>query len=242
MSQLIPLTQGYSALVSDSDFPALSQFKWRYVNGYAARTASPNRLEYMHRVLMQPAPHQQVDHIDGDRLNNTRENLRLASRADNQRNKGVPRNSSTGFKGVGPYGERYHARIRVNGRRVHLGYWDDPEVAALVYDAAARRFHGAYACLNYPDRPALPEIEALLDAQLCGARRPKPVVLGPSRYRGVTSWRGRWRARISVAGQTLHLGSFTTEIDAAQAYDAAARLYHGAQARLNFGEMVLAFS
>ena len=55
MSQSIPLTQGYSALVSDSDYPTLSQYKWRYVNGYAARTASPNGLEYLHRALLQPA-------------------------------------------------------------------------------------------------------------------------------------------------------------------------------------------
>ena len=238
MPRLIPLTQGRQARVSDSDYPTLSQFKWRYTSGgYAARTVRDHGRTltvYLHRFLLDAQPGQQIDHRNGDKLDCRRENLRLATGAENQRNKRVSANSRTGLKGVAPYRGKFHARIRVDGRRIHLGYWPDAETAALVYDAAARRFHGEFAYLNFPDCPALPQIEERLDRVLYARQTFEPKAsLGKSRYRGVYSERRKWRAKISVGGRDFHLGYFESELEAAEAYNHAALLYHGSRAKLN---------
>lgn len=251
MSKPIPLTNrpGLSALVSDEDYDELSRFKWRFHNGYAARTIHADgvtRLEYMHRVVLSRMYSDlpliwQADHINpSEKLNNTRENLRIAVPSENQWNKGVPSNSGTGFKGVGRYRNKYHARIKVNGQKIHLGYWDALETAVLVRDAAARRFHGQFAYLNFPGRCNSPEIEALLDQVLSGkAAAPLsrvPVVRAKSSYRGVYGERGRWRAKIRVNGRDIHLGYFTSEMEAAQAYDRYVT-EHNLPRRLNFPDL-----
>jgi len=106
-----------------------------------------------------------VDHRSGDRLDNRRQNLRVASRPQNSQNAIKPRRGSrTGkaptstFKGVHrrPSGQ-WTASIRVDGKLRILGTFQDETEAALVYDAAAREVFGAFACVNFPqgaERPA----------------------------------------------------------------------------------------
>ncbi len=80
MPQCLPLTRGFSALVDVSDYPALAQWKWLYVgSGYAGRFVTAHgkkSLVYLHRHLLNPDPDQRVDHINGNRLDNRRANLR----------------------------------------------------------------------------------------------------------------------------------------------------------------------
>lgn len=238
MPQTIPLTQGYITLVSDADFPALSEFKWRYAHGYAARTVRcPDgkcTVVYLHRQLLDPPVGFQVDHVNGLALDNRRENLRLATPAENVRNRALSGHSVTGYKGVSAAGTRYHARLKVNYRSISLGYFDDAEMAALIYDAAARRLHREFARLNFPERSILLTIEAELDRVLYAEKTPRPQTLGKSIYRGVYSDRGLWRAKIGVAGHDLHLGYFESEEEAAMCYNEAALLLHGSKAKLNF--------
>lgn len=154
----IPLTQGQVAIVDAADFELLSQWKWfAYKSNktfYAARQERlPNgkqRMVIMHRFIVDAPPDMQVDHKDGDGLNNTRDNLRPATRQQNMSNRPLFANNTSGFKGVRRYkgSNKCHAQIRVNGKSKHLGIFDLVEEAVCAYDAAARELHGEFARPN----------------------------------------------------------------------------------------------
>jgi site-specific DNA-cytosine methylase len=93
----------------------------------------------------------EVDHIDRNPLNNARANLRLATRQENSRNRVMSKGNTTGFVGVRFSKGKYEANIVVDGQAKHLGRYDDAKTAALVRDAAARRFFGEFAVLAFPD-------------------------------------------------------------------------------------------
>lgn len=106
----------------------------------------------LHRFLLDAPEGLEVDHIDGDGLNNSRSNLRLATRTQNSANRGKNRNNRSGFKGVTFYKRtgKWMAQIGVDGKNVHLGYYGTPEEAAEAYDKAALAAWGPYARLNFP--------------------------------------------------------------------------------------------
>jgi hypothetical protein len=150
----IKLTQGKVALVDDSDFEALSKFKWCARRGkltwYAGRCRSikgRKTVVYMHRQIM-GFPAGEVDHRDGDGLHNWRENLRSANRSQQTANSRRAVNSS-GFRGVRLRGNRFYAQICFGKKSIHLGAWATAYGAAKAYDEAARRYHGAFAVLNF---------------------------------------------------------------------------------------------
>ena len=156
----IPLTKGYVALVDDEDHADLSRYNWRAVvrrnTVYALRTSfqrfGPRRSIKMHRQILGLSPGQKpdVDHIDGDGLNNTRKNLRPASLSQNGANQRPQRGKSSRFKGVRRKGGRWVAEIRIDKARRALGYFVSEEEAARAYDSAARAAFGVYARLNLP--------------------------------------------------------------------------------------------
>jgi len=145
----IPTTRGKFVLVDDDDYLVLSRQKWcsdEY--GYAKRRKDKyGRESWMHRLIMNAPAHLEVDHVDGNRLNNQKYNLRLCTHAQNSRNrrKNISHKSSA-FKGVSwnPIGEKWCARITVSGRTIHLGYFVEEEDAAKAYIAAAREYHGEF--------------------------------------------------------------------------------------------------
>ena len=149
------LTQGQVAIVDDEDFNELAQYRWKYTHrGYAARYYRRDGkvcITYMHREIMMAPQGMEVDHRNGNKLDNRRENLRLCTRAENARNQPKSKKNTSGFKGVF-YQDRklpWRARIRCgDGRRVNLGSFKTPEDAALAYNAAALRFHGEFANIN----------------------------------------------------------------------------------------------
>lgn len=96
-------------------------------------------------------PDQEIDHVNGDRVDNRLENIREASRAENARNRGVKEKvGQTGYKGVQPYRNgRFVANIKANGRFIYLGIFNEARQAAAAYDAAARRYHGEFARTNF---------------------------------------------------------------------------------------------
>jgi hypothetical protein len=154
----IPLTQGIVALVDDEDYEALSQFKWHTERSgdrfYARRkiTVGPGRQDNvrMHHSIMETTD--QVDHENGNGLDNRRANLRLASQAQNQQNRGISKANSSGFKGVSwnKRKQRWIAYIHVGGKQHYLGAFSTPEQAALAYDRAAREKFGEFAHCNLP--------------------------------------------------------------------------------------------
>jgi hypothetical protein len=186
MTQSIPLTKGKVALVSDEDYSYLLGIgSWCFSNvGYAVhferdddgcrRTRSMHRL-IMARVLGHPVPtNLVVDHIDRNRLNNTRANLRTATRSQNQANRSLNADSVTRYKGVTPEGYKFRVRVRFNRhQRLHLGSYDDATFGAHLYDAAALLLHGDFAATNFPGAPVLPEVQALVDRYI--AQNPDAV-------------------------------------------------------------------
>jgi AP2 domain len=164
----IPLTKGYTALVSNSDYEELSQFNWSVVmpGGPSSRRRYAIRFEngkgiYMHRQILadELTPERnQCDHIDGDGLNNLRNNLRPCTRSENQRNRSAaPRKGrSSQFKGVTrtPSGWRAQIVSLPRQRQMFLGTFESEIVAARAYDQAAISYHGQFARLNFPQSEA----------------------------------------------------------------------------------------
>jgi hypothetical protein len=83
-------------------------------------------------------PDGQIDHIDRNKLNNRIDNLRVVTNAENQHNQGIKSNNTSGFQGVtwSAQKKKWHARITIDGRQKHLGFFDSPEAAAEVYRIA----------------------------------------------------------------------------------------------------------
>lgn len=105
----------------------------------------------MHNQIMNPPKGMEVDHRDRDGLHNWRENLRVCTHAQNSMNRGP--SSVTGFKGVRLYGsKKYIAQIKFRKKFFHLGIFTEAEEAARAYDAAAKKFFGDFAWLNFPDK------------------------------------------------------------------------------------------
>ena len=159
MSQSISLGQNQFAIVDDNDYARLNLYQWflsktGYAVGFVPGSDGRFQLVYMHRFILNAGPDQLVDHINGQPLDNRRQNLRLVTPQQNGQNKRLSPLSCTGLKGVGWHKRRhkYHARIQLQGIRYHLGFFDDAETAALAYDEAARRLFGAFARCNYPDK------------------------------------------------------------------------------------------
>lgn len=142
----IPLSQGKFALVDDADFEWLNQWSWCYNKGYAVRNKKPRS---MARLLLDAPASMQVDHKNGDSLDNRRENIRLATQAENQHNRRVFAKNKSGYKGVDLFHKRWRAQIKFNNKKIYLGYYDTPEDAARAYDKAARLYFKEFASLNF---------------------------------------------------------------------------------------------
>ena len=141
----IPLTRGKVAIVDDDAYEELSKYRWYCTNkGYATRTARPRfgkRHEIlMHRVIMQTPARMEIDHINGNPLDNRRENLRVCKHSENLKNMKRYSNNTSGFKGVSWYkrDNKWKTEIMINGKSTYLGLFDDKRVAAQAYDDAAK--------------------------------------------------------------------------------------------------------
>jgi hypothetical protein len=149
----VPLTKGFTAIVSAEDAYLVGRYNWSALKGrgtvYAVRServAGKNRTVYMHRAVLSASPWLDVDHIDGDGLNNTRQNLREATRSENSRNRGVMTKNSTGLKGVyeNPSGRSWCAKIRLYGKGYYLGSYSTPQEAHAAYAKACADLHGKF--------------------------------------------------------------------------------------------------
>ena len=110
------------------------------------------KMQYFHRLITSAQKGQFVDHINGNTLDNRLENLRLCSNTQNVRNSKIPKTNTTGYKGINyvPRNPKkpWSARIAVNGKGKHLGYFKTKEEAALAYNKAASLYYGEFAKLN----------------------------------------------------------------------------------------------
>lgn len=156
----IPLTQGKSTIISTEDAD-LAELKWCVqaapgCDGYAVRNKKVNGKKTrfpLARVILSRMVGRELkreefcDHINRSTLDNRRENLRLATNAQNQANKKVSSFSQSGLKGISYRKNRGHWRacIRVNGKEIYLGSFPTKEIAHEAYCQAAVKYHGEFA-------------------------------------------------------------------------------------------------
>lgn len=156
MTQSILLTQNKYAVVDDDDYVNLSQYHWYFGgDGYAVRTRQKNEgkrsIIKMHRWILSAPKGFDVDHINGNRLDNRKCNLRVCNRSQNNANRHMlPHNKSSQYKGVcwRNHANAWKAYIKINRLQIHLGYFKSETDAAKMYNFAAKHLFGEFAHLN----------------------------------------------------------------------------------------------
>lgn len=144
---------GKYALVDDEDFEKCSKKSWYMTNRGRARSNHKIndkwKLIFLHRFIMDFPKDKQIDHKNGDPLDNRRSNLRLCTPAQNQINS--PPKSGRRFKGIRPNGEKWEARIKVSQKDIYLGMFIKEIDAARAYNEAAKKYFKEFAWLNPVD-------------------------------------------------------------------------------------------
>lgn len=157
MSKLIKLTQDQYALVDDEDYDYLNQFKWcadwcRSTNSFYAKRRRLKRepigpsIIMMHRYIMSAPAKMYIDHINHDTLDNRKCNLRICTASQNAMNRNKQSTNTSGYKGVcwSKSAKKWLARIDINKKSIHLGYFKEKEEAYKVYCEAAKKHHGKF--------------------------------------------------------------------------------------------------
>lgn len=223
------------AIVDECDLELVSKHKWhiqpKSCGVMYAISARKRKTLRMHRLIMGAKPGEQIDHINHNGLDNRRCNLRVAGRNGNSRNMRKATGQTSRFKGVHRRGKYWRAGIRIDGRLINIGTFTDETLAGAAYNHFARVYFREFACLNPLD--VVLEQEAL--ALMANPKKlHRPIGKCGSQFVGVRKESAhRWGARIRHKGKLLRLGVFDTEMDAANAYNIAARKYHGARAKQN---------
>ena len=147
----IKLTKGKYALVDDEDFEVLSKHKWHFDGMYARRHDYPTgeRIR-LHRAILEPKFNEEIDHINRNKLDNRRSNLRIVDASQNRMNRPLQSNNKSGFRGVSwlVSRKRWVARIKFYNKIKVLKYTKDKTEAARIYNEAALKYHGEFAQLN----------------------------------------------------------------------------------------------
>ncbi len=145
--RMIPLGDGFYAYVDAADYPEVSRHTWRSENGYAARHENGTRI-FMHCQIMKPPDDMVVDHIDGNRANNCRLNLRICTKGENQRNQRKRHGSRSRFRGV--LLDKQSGKWFAVCQRHFRGYFDTEIEAARAYDRLAVEWLDESPRLNFP--------------------------------------------------------------------------------------------
>ncbi len=151
----IILTQNKVALIDDDMFDRVNYFKWcvdKTRNTFYAKSSLPGYVSLrMHQLVMgMPSSDVDIDHADGNGLNNQKFNLRQTTRQQNQRNQNKAKGCSSQYKGVCWHkpNQLWVAHININYKSKHLGCFALEEEAALAYNEAALKLFGEHAKLN----------------------------------------------------------------------------------------------
>lgn len=156
----IPLSQGMFVVIDADDLPLVEGYAWvaarrRHVWYAIANVRQPHggsTAVLMHRLILDAPKGMQVDHKDGDGLNNRRSNIRLCTPSQNQQNRVRREPNATGYFGIYyiPKARRWVANIKHQRKRIYIGCFSTPEAAAIAYDERARELFGEFGRFNFP--------------------------------------------------------------------------------------------
>ena len=147
-------------MVDDDDYEELNRYKWYalwssgtrtyYAVRFSSRYNGKRMKISMHRKIMNPPKDMEVDHVNHDTLDNRKGNLRICTRSQNRMNREKQSNNTSGLKGVSRYkaSGKWQAQIQVNGKHIHLSFFDDKLDAARAYNKAAKELFGEFALIN----------------------------------------------------------------------------------------------
>lgn len=160
MAKEIELTLGKYALVDDEDYVKLLRCKWhcnllngKYYAGTCIKIGGKWTIISMHRYIMKPKKVVYVDHINGDSLDNRKENLRYCTKAENNMNRLKNLNNTSGYKGViwNKLAKKWQSQIKYDNKLLYIGVYSNIIDAAKAYNEAAIKYHGEFANLNKID-------------------------------------------------------------------------------------------
>lgn len=150
----ISLYDGTEAIIDAEDYPKIKDFRWSHAkNGYAiSRKTDHGHMHLLHReVLGLKTERIVVDHLNGNPLDNRKENLRICSQEGNTANAVVSKRNSTGYRGVGKLREGCWIMQITKRGQYYSSRHSSPEEAARAYDTKAIELRGPYSCINFPE-------------------------------------------------------------------------------------------
>lgn len=221
----VNVNTGYIAIVDDEDLELVSKYKWNLsTKGYAqAYDKTSKKTVRLHRLIMGVTDKTVIiDHINRDRLDNRKENLRLGDVKTNSYNRGSNPNTTSKYKGVHWHKgvKKWAVALQIEQTVIYGGYFKDEYLASLRYDQLAREHHKDFAYLNHPSISDYSKVDQYIK---------KIKHQKKSKYIGVY-WHPvgkKWTARLKINHgshkEMKHLGMFDNEMDAAKAYDDALR-------------------
>jgi hypothetical protein len=146
---------GYNVLIDDEDYLRFVENgpwyidknkKGLYVRHNALRQYKYQRAILLHRLIINASQEVEIDHINGNTLDNRKCNLRICTHSENAKNRKRNENNTSGYKGVGflKHNRKWRSRIRVNGKKIYLGCFNTAEEAHRAYCEASKKYHGEY--------------------------------------------------------------------------------------------------
>lgn len=148
----IKLTNNKVALIDSEDYKLVSKYKW-YCSNNCGKLYAVNKNKkvlYMHRLIISAPKGYEVDHINGDGLDNRKSNLRLCSSSQNKYNQKISTINTSGFKGVtwNKNRNKWQSQIGCGKKYKYLGLFKDKHAAAKAYNEEASKLFGKFARVN----------------------------------------------------------------------------------------------
>lgn len=140
--------------IDDEDYQLISKYTWYINKGCSTFYSGNNKVGRMHRYIMNINDSSiLIDHINGNGLDNRKENLRICDQKSNVRNSKKRLNTLNNFKGVYFHKnskriKKWQASIKVNYKKISLGYFEKEIDAAKAYNRAAKKYFGEFAKVN----------------------------------------------------------------------------------------------
>lgn len=230
----INLTKNKVTIVDLEDLEKVIGYSW-----YSRKSGRANiyyadhkttKVISMHRLIMNAKKGEHVDHINHDGLDNRKCNLRICTNKQNSLNARKVGTFTSIYKGVCKSINmdkivRWKAQIQLDGKQINLGKYLTEREAAIVYDYYARKHFKEFALTNFNEPPKFP-----LPKRLHQSRK--------SKYKGVRASSNQWRSVLYLNNSCLNLGTYSTELKAAIAYDYSSYKHFKNLSKLNFKDRI----